>query len=284
MKRVLTLILSLLMAFGVFSLVACGGEDTPDAPDVFDGYTITFNYGDGTGETATKKVSDNAAIGELPIPSAEPDHQIFEGWKLDNGTVVDATTLYTFGTDITLTAYYSQAYIITFNYGDGAGAVLNKKIKDNAAIGNLPVPSDVPSGKFFLNWQTEGGTVVDKTTVYNFGEDITLIAYYVEAFTVELDNTSASSITNWADETTGAKTMEVNVGDTITFPAIDWDGKTTQQKNDSDYRFIGWFYLDKNGVERELTAQTVFSLETLNIEGTTLRVYAQIARSWAGPY
>nr|MBO4517368.1 hypothetical protein [Clostridia bacterium] len=73
-------------------------------------------------------------------------------------------------------------------------------------------------------------------------------------------------------------------GDTITFPAIDWDGKTTQQKNDSDYRFIGWFYLDKNGVERELTAQTIFSFETLNIEGTTLRVYAQIARSWAGPY
>ena len=278
MKRFLTLILSAILVLGAFALVACDGEDIPkgeDAPVVSE-YTITFNYGDGLGETLTKKVQHNAAVGELPTPSAEPDHKIFESWKLADGTVVDATTLYTFGTDIMLNAYYVQAYIITFEYGEGSGATLTKKVKDNAAIGALPTPSEVPSGAFFAYWKTEGGATVGKTTVYDIAEDITLIADYATAFTVDLDNSSSQYSTNWRDGTTGIKTVEVNLGETITFPELVWDGYSTATQNSADYSVSGWFYTDKDGVERQLTGETVFSSETLNIEGSHLSVYVKI--------
>lgn len=52
-------------------------------------YTVTFNYGLGEGNEATRSVEEGTALGELPTATA-PEHGIFLGWY--NGTTkVDST-------------------------------------------------------------------------------------------------------------------------------------------------------------------------------------------------
>nr|MBO4517858.1 InlB B-repeat-containing protein [Clostridia bacterium] len=222
-------------------------------------YSITYDVAGGNALPGDAITSYSISESDIALPAPTKKGYDFAGWDDGDGNYITVIGSGTFGNlDLTAT-WQPKQYTITFNYGDGEGTEITRDVEYDQVIQNLPVPSAVPAGKSFKCWKTESGSVFAENTQFTFDESITLIAGYETVFfTVELDNTSASSITNWADETTGAKTMEVNVGDTITFPAIDWDGKTTQQKNDSDYRFIGWFYLDKNGVERELTAQTIF--------------------------
>ncbi|MBQ6727679.1 MAG: hypothetical protein IJQ87_01945 [Clostridia bacterium] len=95
-------------------------------------------------------------------------------------------------------------------------------------------------------------------------------------YTVILDNKSDADFTAWADGYVGVKAIKVVVGGTIKFPKIEYDNYSQSAKYGQDYYFEGWFYSDKNAVERQLTEETPFFSESLNIDGTTLRVYVKV--------
>jgi len=57
-------------------------------------------------------------VGELPVPTR--DNYVFTGWVDEEGNPVDAETIYTYTTDITLTATWERTYyIITYDLNGG---------------------------------------------------------------------------------------------------------------------------------------------------------------------
>lgn len=244
-------------------------------------YTITFVYGSGDGTEKTRNVDYDQVISNLPVPSTLPTGKEFKGWQTEQGSAFEENTIYKFEANISLIAVYDFVhYSIEYDVQggtQGANAISYYIYSETDTA--LPVPTK--SGYIFLGWQ-DGDNIIKKLAAYTM-ENKNLIAVWTDHFTVYLDNSSSQSFTKWADGTTGVKTVEVNVGGTITFPKIVWDNYTYQERNNSDYDGVVWLYTDKNGEERELTAQTRFLYDTLNVESAHLNVRVQ-AVEWAGPY
>ena len=281
MKKFLIFILSAIMLFGVFPVFACGKEDVPAVVE----YTITFDYGEGSGTVSELTVKENEQIGNLPTPSIVPTGKIFAGWKTAGGEIIAEGTMYTFGKNITLFADYStETYAIVYDAQGGAlgaGAINSYSESDSAIV--LPTPTK--DRYKFIGWIINDGTEAITSLPAGITGNLRLTAVWVKNyFTVYLDNSSSQSLTNWADGTTGIKVIEINVGDTITFPKIEYDDYSKSYKDNHDYCVEGWFYTDKNNDATQLTEQTEFSFETLNIESTVLNVHIKITRIYANYY
>ena len=119
----------------------------------------------------------------------------------------------------------------------------------------------------------------------NRGEtEVSDITYRESRFEVVINNATAAGFTAWADDSTGSKTVYVNVGDKLILPAIKWDGFSATQKTNEDYEFLGWFYRDKDNAERRFDPNTAFTSENLNLNAYNVTLYAKVMRQWAGPY
>ena len=76
-------------------------------------YTVTFDYGAGSGNVATMQVTFDAPYGTLPTANREGDSYKSK-WTL-NGEAVDASTIVKTAGDHTLVAEYTRMYLITVN-------------------------------------------------------------------------------------------------------------------------------------------------------------------------
>lgn len=281
MKKALIFLLSAIMALGVFTAVACGKTETPETIE----YTITFDYGEGAGTVSEIKVKDNELVGDLPTPSVLPHGKIFAGWKTESGVPVAENTKYTFGKNITLFADYStETYSITYDTQGGtlgAGAITSYS-ESNSAIA-LPTPT---KDKYkFIGWIINDATEAITSLPAGITGNIRLTAVWVKYyFTVYLDNSSSQSFTEWADGTTGIKTVEVSVGGKITIPKMKWDNLPKDAQDSEDYYVDGWYYRDKNGNEKKIDSNTVFSVENINVEELSVNVYVKTTRSYTNNY
>ena len=70
----------------------------------------------------------------------------------------------------------------------------------------------------------------------------------------------------------------------MTIPKIKWDNFSETRKNNEDYYFKGWFYRDKNNVERQFDPNVAFTLENLNVNTYNITIYAKVEAQWAGPF
>lgn len=86
--------------------------------------------------------------------------------------------------------------------------------------------------------------------------------------------------TDWADGSTGSKTLFVMSGSKLTIPAIKWDNYEEITRTNSDYLFDGWFYKDKDGKEKKFDQNAEFTSDNLNIESNALTIYAKIKMQW----
>ena len=320
MKRLLAFMLSAIMVLGVFSLVACGGKETPDAPAVAE-YTITFNYGDGVGTVSDKKVKDNEEIGELPRPSIVPQGKTFEGWQTEDGAPIAEDTKYTFGKNITIIARYdaiiynisydakggtldadvirsysisdsdialpvpnklgytflgwkanaeatpvknitagtigtlalvaewqANSYKINFHYGDGAGDLTEKTVKQDETVDDLPTPSVLPTGQKFVGWTKQDNTPITQGTPYTFADDIDVYAVYSnEDYYIGYDTNGGALPQNTV--------MSYNISETdIPLP-------TPERKG---YTFSGW----KTVNDSIITVITAGTCENLDLTAT----------------
>lgn len=283
-KRILALLLTVLSAFLCVSAFGCGGEE--DEP-VAVYYTVTFDYGEGSGAETFRRVEYGAEIKNLPSPSEIPTGAIFTGWRTEDGRIFAENTKYSFEGNITLTANYGyEIYTITYNVAGGDTLPSDAPTSYTVIDADITLPTPTKTGFMFLGWQ-ESETPDVYVTVIPEGStgNKSFIAVWQSQFVITLNNSTDANFTAWADGTVGNKTVLVNVGETLTIPAIKWDSYSSYAKESADYSFIGWFYKDKNNTERKLDASTVFSFENLNIDAYQLTVYAKVSGYlWVGPY
>ena len=180
-------------------------------------YTITFNSDGGTAvESIT--VQENT---EVILPSdIEKDGWTFTGWYY-NDERLDYTFTYTYTTDITLVAKYTEIvkYQLSFN-SDGGTTVSSKTVKYYEII---DLPTITKDNYEFLGWYYNNVKVDDPFT-YIYESDITLVAKWERIYTITY-NSNGGTVVN---------SVKVKANETVTLP------ETTQE----GYDFLGWYYND----------------------------------------
>lgn len=119
-------------------------------------YTVTFK--DENGDViSTHEIGSGFSV-EHPVVEERPGYTV--QWDHEGQNITEDTEIQLI--------YTPNHYQISYDYPNTEG----RSIAYNSEIGFLPVP--VKEGHEFLRWETEDGEVVDRNTVYNYTEDITL--------------------------------------------------------------------------------------------------------------
>ena len=201
MKKLILFLIVALMMISTTSLFACSKDDAE--------YTITFNYGGGSGEVSTLTVKANELIFDLPTPSTCPEEQVFVCWLTESGEIVTKDTEFTFESNITLYASYKlKEYIIEYNLNGGdslpTNALRTYSLSDKPQA--LPVPTK--RGYEFKGWQIKDTTSVIKAIAANTKSNLSLIAQWqVNAYTITF---------NYGEGSGEENTRTVNYGETVT--------------------------------------------------------------------
>ena len=114
-------------------------------------YTITFNANGGNVDVASKEVTYDAAIGELPVPTKA--HATFKGWytSTTGGSVYTASTVYKNGGDKTLYAQWNNAPQLKVSFiSDGGISFDSIVVYYGETYGELPKPTR--AGYDFEGW------------------------------------------------------------------------------------------------------------------------------------
>ena len=250
-------------------------------------YTITFDYGDGTGTETVRNVHYNDVITELPAPATLPAGKYFAGWRMEDNSTFVSSTVYAFDENITLVANYGlEIYSITYDVAGGDPLPVDAITSYSISSENIILPVTTQTGFDVMGWNNGTKTMI--VIAAGTTGDLNLTAVWEDdnggVFAVTLNNQTAAGFTAWKDGTQGAKQVAVNEGGTLDIPEIIYDDYNETQRLNDDYYLKGWFYVDKYGTERKFIETTEFSLENLNVMGHRITVYAKVAKAWAGPY
>ena len=245
-------------------------------------YSVTYNVAGGNPLSFDAITTYSISAQDIELPTPTKTGYTFTGW--DNGTeVITVIAANTIGNlDLTAT-WQAKTYTITFDYGEGSGTETIRNVTYGLAVTDLPTATP-PTGKTFEGWKKTDNSLFGDGDKYLYDENITLTAFFgVARFTVTLDNTDAG-FTAWADGSTGSKTVVVDFGEKLTIPQIVWDTYNSDAKGNSDYYFYGWFYRDKNNVEKNFDPNVTFTFENLNVNTYNIIVYAEVSSSWTDYY
>lgn len=188
-KRAISLVIVLVLAFGVVgALAGCddGEKDPPPAEDVY--YTVAFNV--NCDEDVRTPASQNVKAGEK---ATRPQDPYRAGYKIEGWYTEEAcTNLFDFDTPInahkTLYAKWEDAtvrFTVTYEYNGGTGTTASETVE---AGGKATRPEDPTKEKMYFD-----GWYQDKETKrpYNFDSavqsDITIYAKWLKAITVTYD-------------------------------------------------------------------------------------------------
>ena len=80
-------------------------------------YTVTFNYGIGSGMEESRTVTWGRPIGTLPSVTAPAGNYTFDGWRLDGSTVTDATPWQKDGNGILEAVFFGSFGGVTDYFG-----------------------------------------------------------------------------------------------------------------------------------------------------------------------
>ena len=209
----------------------------------------------------------------------------FKQWT-DGTTVLgtNATLTYALDKNITLTAEYDTiSYDI--NYDLDGGAIVGASISTYAVSDvETALPTAQKTGHIFQGWDLNGQTIT--AIPANTTGDINLTAIWEQmTFTITVNNTSNSNLTDWTDETTGAKQIQVKYGEQIAIPQIKYDIASTAERNNADYIFKGWYYINDNSQQVQLDTTKLLTVENFaDVSDLNFTVYVKVQKQWAGPY
>jgi|GEM_PF-4505325 len=224
-------------------------------------YTITFNYGEGSGTEATRNVEYGSTVENLPIANA-PAGKTFTAWKMENGSVFANGTAYNFENDITLTAYYTtDEYVITYHLDGGDPLPADAITAYSISVQDIPLPTTTKTGHTFTGWNngTEIITVIAAGTVGNL--DLTA-TWQANSYTITF---------NYGEGTGTETSRNVTYGSSVTDLPI-----ATPPSEDKS--FLGWKKQDNslfnNGdqylFDSDITLTAVFFTRfTVTLNNTT---------------
>lgn len=145
---------------------------------------ITYHLGDleGSNLVTYKPQPQTVYYDELfaiRIPSATGYK--FVRWEVQGSGEVFDGGRYTYQTDITVVAVWEQPYTITYKVGeveDASQVVIGSTTQSVYYGDTFTLQQPTCPGYNFLGWKIEGQDAFFTDTVYNFKEDIVLVAYW----------------------------------------------------------------------------------------------------------
>ena len=205
-------------------------------------FTVTFDSDGGTSVSdQTVNYGDSAVE---PTKPTKADHAFVE-WQL-NGATYDFADPVT--SNLTLIAVYVETFTVTFN-SDGGTSVPTQTINHSDLVAEPPKPTKADHA--FIEWQSGGIT-------YDFADpvtsNLTLIAVYVETFTVTFDSDGGTSV---PDQT-------VNHSDSVTKPA----DPTKADHAFKEWQLNGATYNFADPVTSNLTLVAVYTINSSNGGGS----------------
>ena len=153
-------------------------------------YDVAFDAGSGSSATVGKKVTYDAAYGELPVPTP-PVGYTFAGWYLGDGEITAQTIVKTAGNH-TLTARYDiiMENVVYFQ-SDGDYAAGKALHGTKAAYGSQLPTADAPAptreGYTFRFWSREGQAGIDVAGQTVSGWTNLIADWGANSYTVTLD-------------------------------------------------------------------------------------------------
>lgn len=115
------------------------GELVALSADEFEKYIkgslqITFDANGGAVETSSMIAYIGAEIGTLPVPTR--DHYTFDGWYLQDGTEITASSVFNSGGDVTLYAHWTPIpYTVSWETGTGYAIAVSRTSSPYAGAG-----------------------------------------------------------------------------------------------------------------------------------------------------
>ena len=201
-----------------------------------DGYTVTYNYGNGTANTT------GLAIDGLPYSTAETKFPAnptrtgytFKGWytAASGGTQVTSSTTVTATSNHTLYAQWTpNTYTVNFNANGGSVGTASKTVTYDSTYGTLPTPAE-RTGYTFKGGFTaaSGGTQVTESTKVTSTSNHTLHAQW------EANKYTASFNANGG--TVGTDSI------TVTYDSV-YSGLPTPERE--GHNFNGWYTAQTDG-------------------------------------
>lgn len=193
-------------------------------------YTLTLDAGEGAfaegGSTVTVPAEYYTSLSAL-LSDYTPaqDGKIFGGWTYD-GETVDTAGFYTWAQDVTLTAVWIDAsYTVTLDYNDGDITPDGSIEVDYLGTFGDKLPSPQREGFEFLGWELiEGDTItaITSDTVYEWTNDITLVAKWQELDSVQISYTYDAATQSYAVEK-----IDTSTGATVRVPVYEGDSITS---------------------------------------------------------
>lgn len=200
-------------------------------------YTVSFDS-DGGSTHSSITVTFMGSYGALPTPTK--GGYTFLGWYY-NGELINSASVVETASNHTLTANWTtaQTYEISFDSNGGEEIEYKKTVASGATLGTLPVP--VRTGFTFVSWTYPNiNTIVDSSTVFNYGEDITLTARWTRStYTVTLDSAGGTP----CDSITVLYNMAYNL-----LPEVN--------PTRTGYTFAGWYLGETNITKTSFCTQT----------------------------
>ncbi|WP_300296049.1 glycoside hydrolase family 2 TIM barrel-domain containing protein, partial [uncultured Intestinimonas sp.] len=141
------------------------GEPITREFQIVEGEKVVLTVVDGTVENATAGPDGTYQVyagGKVTVVADEPaEDKMFDRWSSGDASIVfdnaeSETATFTMpGADATVTANYVEAYLVTVVGGtlDEAGEISSMKVKAGSSI---VVYAQVPEGKVFDHWETDG--------------------------------------------------------------------------------------------------------------------------------
>ncbi|MBE5918830.1 MAG: hypothetical protein E7272_03205 [Pseudobutyrivibrio ruminis] len=190
-------------------------------------YTITFNANGGNVDVASKEVTYDAAIGELPVPTRYGYE--FKGWFTSGSSTKEYkdTSKCDFSKNITLLARWTEKKKVRINYSVNSGNSLTpsyKEVYNDEPYGTLPTPTR--TGYTFTGWHynSAAGDIVTAETALKSKSTHTIYASW-EANTYTITFSANGGTVDAAPMTV---TFDASIG---TLP-------TPTRPN---YKFDGWY-------------------------------------------
>ena len=236
-------------------------------------YTVTYNYLENEGTSATKETASVSYGGAIDLtPTATKTGYTFVGWNTNKDATTGLTSLNMGTSNVTLYAIYKKDIAVTFKYHNDQSKTINSTVYNKTTSANITAPEALgtPSGYTFRGW-TEGEsgnsavkvsaskavTLTQNKTYYaSYQKEVTATFHYCNAkdniYTYTYGTTTASGIQYLNYK--GVKTES-----TITIPDV--------VKSNGNY-----FNVQYKGVSNKASTASSVSVTTAN---TTYYAYYQ---------
>ena len=201
-------------------------------------YDVAFDAGSGSSATVGKKVTYDAAYGELPVPTP-PVGYTFAGWYLGDGEITAQTIVKTAGNHTLAARYDIIMENVVYFQSDGDYAAGKALHGTKAAYGSQLPTADAPAptreGYTFRFWSREGQAGIDVAGQTVSGWTNLIADWGANSYTVTLD---------------AGKGTCAAAGKEVLYDAA--YGELPVPTPPRGYTFAGWYLGDT-----EVTAETV---------------------------